>query len=102
MASQVKAMRHGRVVRFPTQAPMIIEVGVRGLPGARGKNGASTWADIAGKPFDVHCFNDARMRGSSMPTYGLVEQPDIPDIPDIPSAETVAILGTAKLGTMTL
>lgn len=99
MASQVKVMRHGRLVQFPTQAPMIIEVGIRGIPGARGKSGASTWTEIAGKPLDVHCFNEARMRNSLMPTYGLVEQPDIPDIPVV---DTTAVLGIAKLGTMIL
>lgn len=36
---QVCVMRHGRPVHIPTQAPMVVEVGVRGLPGGRGPKG---------------------------------------------------------------
>ena len=32
-------MRHGRVVEVPTQAPTVLEVGVRGIPGRPGKKG---------------------------------------------------------------
>ena len=39
MSERVRVMRHGRVVQFPTQAPMVVEVGVRGLPGGRGPKG---------------------------------------------------------------
>lgn len=39
MSNQVRVMRHGRVVQIPTQAPMVVEVGVRGLPGGRGPKG---------------------------------------------------------------
>ena len=39
MSNQVRVMRHGRVVQIPTQAPIVLEVGVRGLPGGRGPKG---------------------------------------------------------------
>lgn len=39
MSNQVRVMRHGRVVQIPTQAPIVVEVGVRGLPGGRGPKG---------------------------------------------------------------
>ena len=39
MSNQVRVMQHGRVMQFPTQAPMVVEVGVRGLPGGRGPKG---------------------------------------------------------------
>ncbi len=32
-------MRHGRVVQVPTQAPTVLEVGVRGIPGRQGEKG---------------------------------------------------------------
>lgn len=39
MANQVRVMQHGRVVQIPTQAPMVVEVGVRGIQGGRGPKG---------------------------------------------------------------
>lgn len=39
MSDQVRVMRHGRPVNIPTQAPMVVEVGVRGIPGPRGPKG---------------------------------------------------------------
>ena len=39
MSNQVRVMRHGRAMLFPTQAPMVVEVGVRGIPGGRGPKG---------------------------------------------------------------
>lgn len=39
MSDQVRVMRHGRAVQIPTQAPMVVEVGVRGIPGPRGPKG---------------------------------------------------------------
>ena len=39
MSDRVRVMRHGRVVQFPTHAPTVVEVGVRGIPGGRGPKG---------------------------------------------------------------
>ena len=36
---KVRVMRHGRVVQVPNQAPMVLEVGVQGIPGRQGKKG---------------------------------------------------------------
>lgn len=36
---KVRVMRHGRVVEVPTQAPLVLEVGVMGIPGRPGKTG---------------------------------------------------------------
>lgn len=36
---KVRVMRHGRVVEVPTQAPAVLEVGVRGIPGRAGEKG---------------------------------------------------------------
>lgn len=36
MAERVRVMHHGKVVPIPNQAPMVIEVGVRGVPGPKG------------------------------------------------------------------
>ena len=41
MANQVKVMRHGRLVQIPSHAPLVVEIGVRGLPGGRGEKGDS-------------------------------------------------------------
>ena len=38
---QVKVMRHGRAVRIPRQAPLVVEIGVRGMPGGQGEKGES-------------------------------------------------------------
>ena len=38
---KVRVMRHGRVVQVPNQAPMVLEVGVQGIPGRRGEKGES-------------------------------------------------------------
>ena len=47
MSDQVRVMRHGRAVNIPTQAPMVVEVGVRGIPGGRGQKGDPfTFADF--------------------------------------------------------
>ena len=32
-------LRHGRVVQVPNQAPMVLEVDVRGIPGRQGEKG---------------------------------------------------------------
>ena len=36
---KVRVMRHGRVVQVPNQAPMVLEVDVRGIPGRPGEKG---------------------------------------------------------------
>ena len=36
---KVRVMRHGRVVQVPNQAPMVLEVDVRGIPGRQGEKG---------------------------------------------------------------
>lgn len=47
MADPVRVMQHGKVVQIPNSAPMIIEVGVRGVPGAKGEKGdAMTFEDL--------------------------------------------------------
>ena len=37
MSERVQVMRHGRPI--PNHAPIVVEVGVRGIPGARGEKG---------------------------------------------------------------
>ena len=36
---KVRVMQHGRVVQVPNQAPMVLEVDVRGIPGRQGEKG---------------------------------------------------------------
>lgn len=44
---KVRVMRHGRVVQVPRDAPMVIEIGIRGMPGAPGEKGdAMTFDDL--------------------------------------------------------
>lgn len=44
---KVRVMRHGRVVEVPNQAPLILEVGVMGIPGRPGEKGdAMTFEDL--------------------------------------------------------
>ena len=47
---KVRVMRHGRVVQVPNQAPMVLEVDVRGIPGRQGEKGeALRYEDLTGE-----------------------------------------------------
>lgn len=37
--AEVKVVRHGKLVQVPTATPVVVEVGMRGLPGGRGPKG---------------------------------------------------------------
>lgn len=37
--AEVKVMKHGKLVQVPTATPVVVEIGVRGLPGVRGLKG---------------------------------------------------------------
>lgn len=36
---EVKVMKHGKLVQIPATAPLVVEIGMRGLPGGRGPKG---------------------------------------------------------------
>lgn len=48
--AEVKVMRRGKLVQVPTTAPVVVEIGMRGLPGGRGPKGdpgdAMTFEDL--------------------------------------------------------